>query len=329
VLVDMTSKSEHLLEIRDLNVKFYTYQGILDAVDIDSLVLGRKQSLGLVGETGCGKSVTSLAILGLIPYPGKIERGTVMFDGEDLLKKDSEEMRSIRGGRISMIFQNPTSSLNPVFTIGDQISSVIRLHQQVDEEEAHRSTVRMLSLVQLSNPEKAANAYPHELSGGMCQRAMIAMALACNPDLLIADEPTTALDVTIQAQILKLMRALREKLQTSILLITHDLSVVAQTCDRVAVMYAGNKVEYGAVRDIFKSPKHPYTRGLLKAIPKIGVIQNKLVGIDGAVPSMLNPPQGCRFHPRCPYAKEICSAERPRSVDLGNEHTVSCVLYYD
>jgi len=324
----MNSKSSRLLEIRDLIVRFYTYQGILDAVDIDNLVLDREQSLGLVGETGCGKTVTSLAILGLIPYPGIIERGAIVFDGEDLVRKSGEQMQAIRGSRISMIFQNPTSSLNPVFTIGDQIASVIRLHQQVDMKEARRRTVEMLSTVQLSDPEKIADAYPHELSGGMCQRAMIAMALACNPDLLIADEPTTALDVTIQAQILKLMKGLREKFKTSILLITHDLSVVAQTCDRVAVMYAGNKVEYGSVRDIFKDPKHPYTQGLLKAIPKVGMIQERLAGIEGTVPSMLGPPSGCRFHPRCAYAREICSAERPGSIELGNEHSVSCVLYY-
>jgi oligopeptide/dipeptide ABC transporter ATP-binding protein len=324
----MHSKSKHLLEIRDLNVRFYTYQGILDAVDIDSLTLDKRQSLGLVGETGCGKSVTSLAILGLIPYPGKIERGVIMFDGEDLLQKSKEEMQAIRGGRISMIFQNPVSSLNPVFTIGDQIGSVIRLHQGIDSKEAHRRAVEMLSLVQLSDPDKIVSAYPHELSGGMCQRVMIAMALACNPDLLIADEPTTALDVTIQAQILKLMKGLRERLQTSILLITHDLSVVAQTCDRVAVMYAGNKVEYGPARDVFKTPKHPYTQGLLKAIPKMGTTRARLEGIEGAVPSMLDPPPGCRFHPRCPYAKVKCSAERPRSVELENKHAVSCVLYY-
>ena len=324
----MNSKPSRLLEITDLSVRFYTYQGVLDAVDIDSLVLDREQSLGLVGETGCGKTVTSLAILGLIPYPGRIERGSIVFDGEDLVRKSSEQMQAIRGSRISMIFQNPTSSLNPVFTIGDQIASVIGLHQQVDTKEARRRTVEMLSTVQLSDPEKIADAYPHELSGGMCQRAMIAMALACNPDLLIADEPTTALDVTIQAQILKLMKGLREKFKTSILLITHDLSVVAQTCDRVAVMYAGNKVEYGSVRDIFKDPKHPYTQGLLKAIPKVGMIQERLAGIEGTVPSMLGPPSGCRFHPRCAYAREICSAERPRSIELGGEHSVSCVLYY-
>lgn len=324
----MNSKPNRLLEIRDLIVRFYTYQGVLDAVDIDSLVLDREESLGLVGETGCGKTVTSLAILGLIPYPGRIERGAIVFDGEDLVRKSSEQMQAIRGSQISMIFQNPTSSLNPVFTIGDQIASVIRLHQQVDMKEARRRTVEMLSTVQLSDPEKIADAYPHELSGGMCQRAMIAMALACNPDLLIADEPTTALDVTIQAQILKLMKGLREKFKTSILLITHDLSVVAQTCDRVAVMYAGNKVEYGSVRDIFKDPKHPYTQGLLKAIPKVGMIQERLAGIEGTVPSMLGPPSGCRFHPRCAYAREICSAERPRSIELGGEHSVSCVLHY-
>ena len=324
----MNTSPNRLLEIQDLSVKFYTYQGVLDAVDIDTLTLDKRQSLGLVGETGCGKTVTSLAILGLVPYPGRIERGSIVFDGEDLTRKSEEEMRAIRGSRISMIFQNPTSSLNPVFTIGDQIASVISLHQKVDMKQARKRTVEMLSLVQLSDPEKVVDAYPHELSGGMCQRAMIAMALACNPGLLIADEPTTALDVTIQAQILKLMKGFRDKFDTSILLITHDLSVVAQTCDRVAVMYAGNKVEDGSVRDIFKDPKHPYTEGLLKAIPKISTGQEKLVGIDGAVPSMLKPPSGCRFHPRCPYAKEICSAEKPRSIELGGEHSVSCVLYY-
>jgi len=325
----MMSDSRHrLLEIRDLSVKFYTYQGVLDAVDIDSLTLEKRQSLGLVGETGCGKTVTSLAILGLIPYPGRIERGSILFDGEDLTRKSKEEMRTIRGSRISMIFQNPMSSLNPVFTIGDQIASVISLHQKVDMKQARKRTIEMLSLVQLSDPEKVVDAYPHELSGGMCQRAMIAMALACNPGLLIADEPTTALDVTIQAQILKLMKGLREKFDTSILLITHDLSVVAQTCDRVAVMYAGNKIEYGSVRDIFKDPKHPYTHGLLKAIPRISASQDKLIGIGGTVPSMIEPPSGCRFHPRCPHAREICSTERPRSIELGGEHSVSCVLYY-
>jgi oligopeptide/dipeptide ABC transporter ATP-binding protein len=324
----MSTNPNHLLEIRDLNVKFYTYQGVLDAVDIDSLALDRRQSLGLVGETGCGKTVTSLAILGLISYPGRIERGSVIFDGDDLVGKSDKEMRAIRGSRISMIFQNPTSSLNPVFTIGDQIEGVIRLHQKVNTSEARKRTIEMLSLVQLSDPEKVVGAYPHELSGGMCQRAMIAMALACKPDLLIADEPTTALDVTIQAQILKLMKGLREKFHTSILLITHDLSVVAQSCDRVAVMYAGNKIEHGSVRDIFKDPKHPYTQGLLKAIPRISTSQDRLVGIDGTVPSMIEPPSGCRFHPRCPHAREVCSVEKPRSIELGDEHCVSCVLYY-
>jgi oligopeptide/dipeptide ABC transporter ATP-binding protein len=323
----MTSESERLLEIKNLNVRFYTYQGIVDAVDIDNLTLDRKQSLGIVGETGCGKTVTSLAILGLITYPGKVERGAVIFDGEDLLKKSEREMQAIRGSRISMIFQNPTSSLNPVYTIGDQISTVISFHQKVERKEARERTVEMLSLVQLPNPASIVDAYPHELSGGMCQRAMIAMALASKPDLLIADEPTTALDVTIQAQILKLVRGLREKFDTSIVVITHDLSVVAQTCDRVAVMYAGNVVEDGSVREIFKSPKHPYTQGLMKAVPKVGRIQDKLVGIEGTVPGMLHPPPGCRFHPRCPYARDICSVEKPRSIDLGGGHLVSCVLY--
>jgi len=318
---------DELLEIRDLAVRFYTYQGVVHAVDIERFTMYTRESVGLVGETGCGKTVTSLAILGLIPPTGRAESGEIIFKGEDLLKKSKDEMRQIVGKQISMIFQNPVSSLNPVFTIGDQVTSIIRLHQNVGKAEAEKKAIEMFELVRLPDPRKIMKSYPHELSGGMCQRAMIAMALSCNPDLLIADEPTTALDVTIQAQILKLMSELKEEISTSILLITHDLSVVAQTCDRAAVMYAGNLVEAGTIQAIFKDPKHPYTKGLLDAIPKLGSRERRLRGIEGAVPSLLNPPKGCRFHPRCDKATKACRETNPRQIEVETGHYVSCLLY--
>jgi len=323
----MGKSEEILLDIRDLKVRFYTYQGIVHAVDIERFTIYQRESVGLVGETGCGKTVTSLAILGLIPTTGRIESGEIIFKGEDLLKKSKDEMRQIVGKQISMIFQNPVSSLNPVFTIGDQIVSVIRLHQNLGKAEAKKKAIEMLELVRLPDPRKIMKSYPHELSGGMCQRAMIAMALSCNPDLLIGDEPTTALDVTIQAQILKLMNELKEKINTSILLITHDLSVVAQTCDRVAVMYAGNLVEAGTTRAVFKDPRHPYTKGLLDAIPKLGSRERRLRGIEGAVPSLLNPPEGCRFNPRCPMAMKTCRQMSPKLIEVETGHYVSCLRY--
>jgi len=316
-----------LLAIRDLAVRFYTYQGIVHAVDIERFSIHKRESIGLVGETGCGKTVTSLAILGLIPSTGRIESGEIIFKGEDLLKKSKEAMRQIVGKQISMVFQNPVSSLNPVFTVGDQVTSIIRLHQNIGKGEAEKRAIETFELVRLPDPKKTMKSYPHELSGGMCQRAMIAMALSCNPDLLIADEPTTALDVTIQAQILKLMSELKEEINTSILLITHDLSIVAQTCDRVAVMYAGNLVEAGTIQAIFKDPRHPYTKGLLEAIPKLGSIERKLRGIEGAVPSLLNPPEGCRFHPRCSKAMGTCKEMSPRQIEVETGHCVSCLLY--
>jgi len=318
---------DELLEIRDLAVRFYTYQGVVHAVDIERFAMYTRESVGLVGETGCGKTVTSLAILGLIPPTGRVESGEIIFKGEDLLKKSKDEMRQIVGKQISMIFQNPVSSLNPVFTIGNQVTSVIRLHQNVGKAEAEKKAIEMFELVRLPDPKKIMKSYPHELSGGMCQRAMIAMALSCNPDLLIGDEPTTALDVTIQAQILKLMSELKEEISTSILLITHDLSVVAQTCDRAAVMYAGNLVEAGTIQAIFKDPKHPYTEGLLEAIPKLGSREKRLRGIEGAVPSLLNPPKGCRFHPRCEKATRACREMNPRQIEVETGHYVSCLLY--
>jgi len=316
-----------LLEIKNLKINFKTYQGTVQAVDIDHFSIGKGEYVGLVGETGCGKSVTTLAILRLLPPSGRVVSGEILFKGEDLLKKSLKEMENIRGKQISIVFQNPSSSLNPVFTVGEQITRILMLHQNLKKEEAKRKAVKILSLVRLPNPYKILDRYPHELSGGMCQRVMIAMALSCNPDLLIADEPTTALDVTIQAQILKLMRELKDKIGASILLITHDLSVVAQLCDKVAVMYAGRIVEQGKVRDIFKKPLHPYTRGLLEAIPVVGKREKRLKGIEGFVPDMLNPPPGCRFHPRCPYATEICNVKSPDSFHVENGHYVSCFLY--
>lgn len=323
----MVESEKPLLEIQNLKVNFYTYQGVVQAVDIDRFFIGRKQSVGLVGETGCGKTVTSLSILRLIPSPGKIVSGEIIFKGEDLLKKSKRAMKDIVGKQISTIFQNPTSSLNPVFTVGEQVTRVIKLHQKVGKREAERRAVEMFNLVRLPDPEKMLKSYPHELSGGMCQRVMIAMALSCNPDLLIADEPTTALDVTIQAQILKLMEELKEKIDASILLITHDLSVVAQLCDRVAVMYAGGIVEDGNVNDVFKDPKHPYTRGLLDAIPKLGRRERGLRGIEGFVPDLLNPPSGCRFHPRCSYVMDVCREHKPVPTEFTTKHLVSCFLY--
>jgi len=323
----MERTDETLLEIRDLTVRFYTYQGVVHAVDIERFLIYEKENVGLVGETGCGKTVTSLAILGLIPSTGRIESGKIIFKGEDLLKKGKEAMRQIVGKQISMVFQNPVSSLNPVFTVGNQVTSIIRLHQNVGKSEAEKKAIEMFELVRLPDPKKIMKSYPHELSGGMCQRVMIAMSLSCNPDLLIADEPTTALDVTIQAQILKLMSELKEKISTSTLLITHDFSVVAQTCDRVAVMYAGNLVEAGTVQAVFKGPKHPYTKGLLEAIPKLGSRERRLRGIEGAVPSLLNPPEGCRFHPRCPKAMKECKEISPRQIEVETGHHVSCLLY--
>jgi len=323
----MERNDKTLLEIRDLTVRFYTYQGVVHAVDIERFSIYKRESVGLVGETGCGKTVTSLAILGLIPSTGRIESGEIIFKGEDLLKKSKEAMRQIVGKQISMVFQNPVSSLNPVFTVGDQVTSIIRLHQNIGKSEAEKKAIETFEIVRLPDPKKILKSYPHELSGGMCQRAMIAMALSCSPDLLIADEPTTALDVTIQAQILKLMSELKEEINTSILLITHDFSIVAQTCDRVAVMYAGNLVEAGTVQAVFKDPKHPYTKGLLEAIPKLGSRERRLRRIEGAVPSLLNPPEGCRFHPRCPKAMKACKEMSPRQIEVETGHYVSCLLY--
>ena len=323
---DELSRTRALLKIRGLKVNYYTYEGIVRAVDIERLEIFRGEVLGLVGESGCGKSTTALAILRLLPSSGRVESGEIIFDGVDLLKLDEAAMQKIRGKRISMIFQNPRSSLNPVFTIGEQITRVIRTHQDINEEDAREKAIQMLGLVGLPDPERILKRYPHELSTGMCQRVMISMALSCNPDLLIADEPTSALDVTIQAQILNLLNELREKIGSSILYITHDLAVTAQLSDRVAVMYAGNIVEISEVGSLYEKPMHPYTQGLLRSIPTLES-KGKLETIKGRVPKLINPPPGCKFHNRCPFCMDICKRKAPMLVEVDSGHFVACFLY--
>jgi len=323
------NKENSLLDIRNLKTYFYTYKGVVKALEDVNLRIGTNELLGLVGETGCGKTVTGLSILRLIDSPGKIVGGEIVFGGEDLLKLSENEMSErIRGKKISMIFQEPRSSLNPTYTVGSQISEAIRLHQRADKREAMRRAVSILRQTGMPDPERIAGEYPHELSGGMAQRAMIAMALSCDPELLIADEPTSSLDVTIEAQILELIKNLISKFRASVLLITHDLGIVAETCDKVAVMYAGNVIEYGDVRDIFKRHKHPYTEGLLNSIPKLK-ISGELYTIKGTVPNLITPPTGCRFHPRCPEAMKKCSELKPPDVEVEPGHSVSCFLYSD
>ncbi|MBO8127007.1 MAG: ABC transporter ATP-binding protein [Firmicutes bacterium] len=317
--------SEKLLEVRNLKVHFYTEEGLVPAVDGVSFDLDAGKTLGIVGESGCGKSQTSLAIMGLIPMPpGRIPEGEIIFKGEDLLKKSDKEMRHIRGNEISMIFQEPMTSLNPVFTIGDQIMEAIILHQKVSKQEARKKAAEMLRLVGIPSPEKRLDEYPHQLSGGMRQRVMIAMALSCNPSLLIADEPTTALDVTIQAQILDLMRDLKEEIGMGIMLITHDMGVIAEMADEVVVMYAGKVVEKAPVTELFDNPLHPYTHGLLGSIPKLNEQVDRLEAIPGTVPNPYHMPKGCRFNPRCEYAKEICKVKDPVLEEYADGHSAAC-----
>jgi oligopeptide/dipeptide ABC transporter ATP-binding protein len=320
-----------LLKVQDLKTYFFTEDGVVKAVDGVDFELRRGGVLGLVGESGCGKSVTSHAIMRLIGQPGKIVDGEVWFDGRDLVKASEGEMRRIRGNRISMIFQQPTSCLNPVFRAGDQIAEVLDIHQNLGKEKNWDRTVELLKLVGIPEPERRANSYPHELSGGMAQRVMIAMALACVPELLIADEPTTALDVTIQAQILSLMRNLHQEMETSIILITHDLGIVADMCERVAVMYAGRIVEEADVRTLFRDPKHPYTRGLIGSVPVLGQVKSELEVIPGSVPNLVDLPPGCRFAPRCrarlERGLEKCAVQEPPLFSVGRNHTARCWLY--
>ncbi len=320
--------AERLLEVRGLKTYFYTEDGVVPAVDGVDFALNKGETLGIVGESGCGKSVTSLSIMRLIPDPpGKIVDGEIIFEGSNLLKKAEAEMRNIRGNDISMIFQEPMTSLNPVFTIGDQIMEAIILHQRLSKADARKRAIEMLRLVGIPSPERRVDEYPHQLSGGMRQRVMIAMALSCNPKLLIADEPTTALDVTIQAQILDLMRKLRDEFGTAIMLITHDLGVVAELAERVVVMYAGKIVEQADVKPQFGNPLHPYTVGLLGSIPKLTEQQERLQVIEGVVPHPAFMPKGCRFHPRCKEAREICKVEEPELMEQEPGHLVACWKY--
>jgi len=322
-----------LLEVRGLRTSFYTRYGVVRAVDGIDFHVDRGEVVGLVGESGCGKSVTSLSILRLVSQPGRIEAGSVVFDGQDLLTLRSERMREIRGNRISMIFQQPTSSLNPVLDVGRQLAEVLEVHRNMKKKAALGRALELFKMVGISDPARRLKAYPHEMSGGMAQRVMIAMALACEPELLIADEPTTALDVTIQAQILDLMRNLQREFGTAIILITHDLGVVAEMCDRVAVMYAGEIVEETDVHTLFARPSHPYTRGLIGSIPVPGVIRDELEVIPGNVPNLIDLPAGCRFSPRCLVREtervQGCVEVRPELRVLEPGHDVRCFRYHD
>jgi oligopeptide/dipeptide ABC transporter ATP-binding protein len=323
---------ERLLDVVDLKTYFDTDEGTVRSVDGVSFHLDRGETLGVVGESGSGKSVTSLSIMRLIPTPpGRIASGQMLFEGQDLVKKSEREMRRIRGNEISMIFQEPMTSLNPVYTVGDQIAEAIVLHQKKTQRQAMKQAAEMLDLVGIPEPGKRVKNYPHQMSGGMRQRVMIAMALSCNPKLLIADEPTTALDVTIQAQILDLMRTLQREIGMSILFITHDLGVIAEMAERVVVMYAGRAVEEADVTSIFKNPQMPYTLGLMNSIPRVdraATHQERLEAIPGNVPNPLNLPQGCAFHPSCRFVdKERCTAAVPELVDAGGGHMVRCVRH--
>ncbi len=318
-----------LLSVKDLEVTFATDDGIVRAVNGLSLEVEAGKTLGIVGESGSGKSVTALSIMRLIPMPpGQIVRGSIEFEGQDLLKIGESQMRHIRGNQISMIFQDPMTSLNPVLTVGDQIAETIVLHQKKGRRDAYRRAIEMLKIVRIPEAEKRINNYPHQFSGGMRQRVMIAMALACDPKLLIADEPTTALDVTIQAQILDLMRDLQKRLNSAIIMITHDLGVVAEVCEKVLVMYGGNMVEFGTADQIFSAPKHPYTVGLLESLPKLHETgRPRLVPLDGQPPNLLRLPAGCAFAARCRYVQPKHIVEPPPFVDFGDGHIARCWLY--
>jgi peptide/nickel transport system ATP-binding protein len=341
-------ENEVLLKIKDLKTYFYTYEGVVKALEETSFNIFKGETFGLIGETGCGKSVTALSVMRLIPEPpGKIMKGNILFKGQDLLKKTEKEMQKVRGNEISMIFQEPMTALNPVYNVGQQIAEVILLHEKFPEipqektfniwkkrkikkliqKKAFEKAINALDMVRISDPKKVAKQYPHELSGGMRQRVMIAMMLACNPDLLIADEPTTALDVTVQAQILDLMKDLQKRVGTAIWLITHNLGIIAEMCDRVGVMYAGYIVEIGTTEKIFDNPDHPYTRGLIRSIPKIMEEQKRLNIIPGTVPNLIEPPSGCRFHPRCKYHTDICKECDPPLKEVEKDHRVACHHY--
>lgn len=318
--------SNELLKIKDLNIQYITDGNKVYAVNGLDIELKEGETLGLVGETGAGKTTSALGIMRLVPNPpGKIVKGSIEFEGENLLEKTEEEMRKIRGKKISMIFQDPMTSLNPVMTVGEQIAEVIEIHENLGKAKSFEKAKEMLELVGI--PGARANDFPHQFSGGMKQRVVIAIALACNPKLLIADEPTTALDVTIQAQVLDLMNDLKEKFKTSMILITHDLGVVAQVCDKVAIMYAGEVVESGSLEDLFENTKHPYTHGLFGSIPNLDEECDRLKPIQGLMPDPMDLPSGCKFHPRCPHSKSICSQRSPKVTEITPGHKVRCLIY--
>jgi oligopeptide/dipeptide ABC transporter ATP-binding protein len=332
----MLMKDSHrkvLLDVQDLKTNFYTDDGVVRAVDGVSFQVLDGEVLGLVGESGCGKSVTSISIMGLIDSPGRIDAGKILFDGKNLLELKENQMDQLRGNRISMIFQQPLSSLNPLFTIGDQVMEVLQTHSHIDKNEARIKAVELLRIVGMPDPEKKAGCYPHEISGGQAQRVMIAIALALSPQLLIADEPTTALDVTIQAQILDLMKGLRSQFNTAIIFITHDLGIIAEMADRVAVMYAGKIIEMANTTALFDHPKHPYTLGLMASVPVLGRLRDKLETIPGNVPNLINLPAGCRFAPRCQhrldYKLQICTERVPDLAEDTPGHEVRCWLYQE
>ncbi|WP_342753078.1 ABC transporter ATP-binding protein [Shouchella clausii] len=321
--------NDPILQIRDLRTSFFTKELEVKAVDGVTFDVEKGKTLGIVGESGSGKSITSLSILNLLSHPGKVVGGEILFKGDDLLKKTPAQMRKIRGNEISMIFQEPMTSLNPTFTVGQQISESFRIHEHLSKKEARARSIEMLKLVGIPSPEKRIDQYPFELSGGMRQRVMIAIALACNPHLLIADEPTTALDVTIQAQILELFKDLQNRLGMSVIMITHDLGVVAETCDNVAVMYGGQVVEYASVHDLFTKPRHPYTVGLMQSLPRHDEdVEGDLSIIKGSVPAPADMPKGCRFAPRCPFASDICK-ELPELETNEDGSQIRCWIYTD
>lgn len=313
-----------LLSVKNLKTYFYTSEGVIKAVDDVSFDIRKGEILSIVGESGCGKSVTSLSILNLVPAPGTVAGGEIIYNGKDLLKLEEKDIRKIRGREISMVFQEPMTSLNPVFTVGNQVAEVFAVHSSFNRKKARDSTVRMFEKVRIPDPERIFDSYPHQLSGGMQQRVMIAMALACGPSILIADEPTTALDVTIQAQILELICSLKKDFSMGVLFITHDLGIVSDIADRIHVMYSGKIVEKGPVGSVISTPAHPYTRGLLDSLPKLGRNKEKLTVIPGQVPSPLKHIKGCKFHPRCPRVMERCLAEEPRLFDLDGGGCAAC-----
>jgi oligopeptide/dipeptide ABC transporter ATP-binding protein len=314
---------EEILRVEDLVTYFFTEAGVVKAVDGISLSVNEGEPIGFVGESGSGKTVTALSILRLIPRPGKIVSGRVFHRGEDVLAKSEREMRAFRGRKVAMVFQDPNSSLDPLFTIGDQLGEVLQAHERLARQQAHDRALALLELVKISEPEARLKAYPHELSGGMRQRIAIARAIATSPDVLIADEPTTNLDVTIQAQVLELLKGLQSELKMTLIMITHDMGIIAETTEKVVVMYAGRVAEAGTTREIFHEMKHPYTAALLHAVPRIDM-KRELVPIGGNIPNLINPPTGCRYHPRCPYARQICRDQVPLLEPIGGGRTVSC-----